>query len=94
MALVERDFGTRTRVARRHPDETAPHRIGRGHHHHHHQALALRERLPLLPQRRAHAEELSGERARLPAGGAQLLRPVPAGRLTRARPCRHGTSDR
>ena len=39
--------------------EAATQRLGRGDHHGHHQALAVRWRLPVLPERYPHAQELS-----------------------------------
>ena len=52
----------RTRSApRAHPeDETHAHRVGCGDRNGAHQAVALRKRLPLLPERHPHAEKLSG----------------------------------
>ena len=74
--------------------EAPPHRLGRGDDRRDHQALAVRERLPLLPQRPAHAEELRGRRARLPARRAQLVRSVPPGRIPPARAQRDGARHR
>ena len=74
--------------------EAPPHRLGRGDDRRDHQALAVRERLPLLPKRPAHAEELRGRRARLPARRAQLVRSVPPGRIPPARAQRNGARHR
>ena len=44
-----------------------------GDHYRHHQALAVLGRLPVLPQRPAHAQELSARRAGMRPCGAKLL---------------------
>lgn len=53
--------------------EAAPNGLGRGDHYRHHQALAMLGRLPVLPQRSAHAQELSARRAGMRPCGAKLL---------------------
>ena len=59
--------------------QTAPHRIRRGHRHRAYEALALLKRMPVLPQRCAHAQKLPARRAGLPTRRAQLVRPISAG---------------
>ena len=48
-------------------DEAAQDGVRRGDDNCHHQAVALLEQLPVLSQRRAHAQELSQRRAGMPA---------------------------
>ena len=58
------------------------------------QALAMLGRLPVLPQRPAHAQKLSARRAGVRPCGAELLRPVSAGERSPDRAFADGACDR
>lgn len=66
---------------------------GRRHHYRHNQAMALLGRVHLLSQRRAHAEKLFAQRARMSARRTQLLRPLPSGVIAPSRAREHGACD-